>query len=210
MPSIHGKSFLAQWSVWRTTGLAVSAWHYERGSNVHAVCGGNGADEVSGSDGTSDGCFLLVGVFQALAAEEGSTALRQLEDDGRVDVARGLEAGVHDGGGGDVLDINGGSPLDKARDDLQWPVVVSRLLSSPSCSRGSTYRDGKLATSARASHQSGTVELTFSLRAYSKSLRTSSPVMTPACLVSKPTRMSLRCSPTMPGMADSERCSPAC
>lgn len=71
--------------------------------NLHAIVGGDGSDVVGGSGGTGDGGLLLVGVLQALAAEEGSTALRDLEDDGRVDVSRGLEAGVDDRRRGDVL-----------------------------------------------------------------------------------------------------------
>lgn len=64
---------------------------------------------MGSSDGTSDRSLLLFGrVLQALAAEKGGTTLRDLQDDGRVDVARSLETCVDDGGRGDVLIISYG------------------------------------------------------------------------------------------------------
>jgi hypothetical protein len=52
---------------------------------------------VSGSNGTSDGSLLLLGrVLQAFTTKEGGTTLRELEDDGGVDVSCGLKTGVDD------------------------------------------------------------------------------------------------------------------
>jgi hypothetical protein len=71
-------------------------------SNSHSVGGSDRADVVGGGDGTSDGT-LLVSVLESLSTEEGGSSLRNLEDNGRLDVAGSLE-GSNDGRGrGDVL-----------------------------------------------------------------------------------------------------------
>ena len=68
----------------------------------NAVGGGNGADVVSSGDGTSDGGGLAI-VADTLTGEESGTTLGDLEGNGGLLVASGLE-GSHDGGGrGDVL-----------------------------------------------------------------------------------------------------------
>ena len=54
---------------------------------AHAVLLCDGADVVGGGDGACDGSLLLV-VWKALACEEGSTTLGDLDDDGSLDVAR--------------------------------------------------------------------------------------------------------------------------
>lgn len=59
-----------------------------------AVEGSHGADEVGAGNGASNGRLLLLSrVGDALAGEEGSTALRGLDDDGRLGVAGSLERG---------------------------------------------------------------------------------------------------------------------
>lgn len=102
---------MAQWSEWMTTGLqgqekgrpsvklrvsrllpGVAINAHVGGRNSHAVGGGDGADVVRGGNGTGDRALLLV-VLEALATEEGGTSLRDLEDDGRLDVAGSLERG---------------------------------------------------------------------------------------------------------------------
>jgi hypothetical protein len=62
--------------------------------NGDVVGGGDGADEVSSRDRASNRASLVLAVGEALAAEEVGTTLRDLEDDGRVVVAGGLEGGV--------------------------------------------------------------------------------------------------------------------
>lgn len=57
-----------------------------------AIGGSDGTDVVGGGDGTGDGSLLLV-VGDTLAGEEGGTTLRDLDDDGRLGVASGLEGG---------------------------------------------------------------------------------------------------------------------
>ncbi len=52
----------------------------------HAVFLCYDADVVGGGDGTGDGGLLLV-IWEALACEEGSAALGDLDDDGGLDVA---------------------------------------------------------------------------------------------------------------------------
>lgn len=68
----------------------------------HAVGRGDRADVVGRGDGTGNG-RLLVGVVKALAAEEGGSTLRELEDDGGLVVAGTLEGGVDGGRRSDVL-----------------------------------------------------------------------------------------------------------
>lgn len=59
-----------------------------------AIEGSHGTDEVGGGDGAGHGSLLLLGrVGEALAGEEGGTALGSLEDDGRLGIAGGLEGG---------------------------------------------------------------------------------------------------------------------
>jgi hypothetical protein len=70
--------------------------------NSHAIDRSNASDKVSSSDGTSDRSLLLV-VGYTFTGKVGGTTLRELEDDRRVDVSCGLEAGVDDGRRGDVL-----------------------------------------------------------------------------------------------------------
>jgi hypothetical protein len=53
-------------------------------------------DEVGSSNGTTDG-GLLVLVGDTLAGKVGSPSLRALEDDGRLGVSGGLEAGAKEG-----------------------------------------------------------------------------------------------------------------
>lgn len=76
------------------------------------VSGGDGADEVSGGDGTGDRALLLGRVGEALATEEVGATLRDLEDDGRLVVAGGLENGVDNRRRGNVL----GALLEQVRD----------------------------------------------------------------------------------------------
>ena len=52
---------------------------------VHAVCLGDEADMVGGSDGAGDGGLLLV-VGEALACKVRTSALGHLEDDGGFDI----------------------------------------------------------------------------------------------------------------------------
>lgn len=75
--------------------------HSVRG-DLHAVGGGDGADVVSGSDGTSDGSLLLV-VGDTLSGEVGSSSLGDLKDDGSLVVTGGFKGGNNGRGGGDVL-----------------------------------------------------------------------------------------------------------
>ena len=71
--------------------------------NGNAVDGGNGADVVSGGNGTGDGSLALLSrVLDALAGEEGSTTLGSLEDDGSLLVASSLEGSDGSARGGDV------------------------------------------------------------------------------------------------------------
>lgn len=58
------------------------------------VEGSHGADEVGAGNGASNGRLLLLSrVGDALAGEEGGTALRGLDDDGRLGVTGSLERG---------------------------------------------------------------------------------------------------------------------
>jgi hypothetical protein len=66
-----------------------------------AICRGDGADVVSSRNSTSDGSLLVL-VVNALAAEVGSTTLRELEDDGSFGVLRSLKSSNYGGGRGDV------------------------------------------------------------------------------------------------------------
>jgi hypothetical protein len=66
------------------------------------VGGGDGADVVSGSDGTGDGSLLLV-VLDTLTGEEGGTTLGDLENDGGLRVAGTLKGGDDGRGRGNVL-----------------------------------------------------------------------------------------------------------
>lgn len=77
--------------------------------NGDVVGGGDGTDVVGGGNGTGDG-GLLVLVGHTLTGEVGSTAVGELEDDGRLGVTGGLErgddggrAGHVDGGDGELL-----------------------------------------------------------------------------------------------------------
>jgi hypothetical protein len=71
-----------------------------------AVGGGDGADEVGGSDGAGDRTGLVGTVGKTLTTEEVGTTLRDLEDDGRLEVAGGLEGGVDSRRRGDVLAVS--------------------------------------------------------------------------------------------------------
>lgn len=82
-----------------------------------AVEGSDGADEVGGRDGTADGGLLLV-VGDALSGKVSGTTLGDLEDDGRLGVAGGLEGGVGGGGGGDVESGDGKVVLTSVVEDL--------------------------------------------------------------------------------------------
>ena len=64
--------------------------------SLHSVCGGNAPDVVSSSGGTGDGSFL-VSILQSFSGEEGSTTLRDLQDDGGADIPSSLETGIDDG-----------------------------------------------------------------------------------------------------------------
>ena len=69
-----------------------------------SVSRGDGSDESGGGDGTGDRGLLLVGVvLDSLSGPEGGSSLRDLEDDGRVDISGGLQGGVGGRGRGDVL-----------------------------------------------------------------------------------------------------------
>jgi len=70
--------------------------------NSHAIGRCDSSDKVSGSDGTSDRSLLLV-VCDTFTGKVGGTTLRELEDDGRVDVSRSLKTGVDNGRRGNVL-----------------------------------------------------------------------------------------------------------
>lgn len=77
--------------------------------NGDTVGRGNSPNEVCGSNGTSDGSLLLLGaVLDTLAGPEGGTALRDLQDDGRVQVPSGFHGGV---GGGRRGDVEGGDGI---------------------------------------------------------------------------------------------------
>lgn len=68
-----------------------------------AVDGGNAADVVGSGDGAGNGGGLAV-VAHALTGVEGGTTLRDLQNDGALLVAGGLEGRDRGGGGGDVLE----------------------------------------------------------------------------------------------------------
>jgi hypothetical protein len=70
--------------------------------NGDAVGGSNGADVVSSGDGTGNGGGLAV-IADTLAGEVSSTTLGDLQADGGLSVASGLEGSDDGGGGGDVL-----------------------------------------------------------------------------------------------------------
>lgn len=57
-----------------------------RRKDLHAIDGSDASDKVSGSDGTGDRSLLLV-VGNTFTGKVCSTTLRDLEDDGRVDVS---------------------------------------------------------------------------------------------------------------------------
>lgn len=65
------------------------------------VCGSDGADVVGSGNGASDGSGL-VAVGDALAGKVGSTALRGLQNDGRLGVAGSLKRGDDSRAGGHV------------------------------------------------------------------------------------------------------------
>jgi hypothetical protein len=54
--------------------------------DLHAIDGSDASDKVSGSDGTGDRSLLLV-VGNTFTGKVCSTTLRDLEDDGRLDVS---------------------------------------------------------------------------------------------------------------------------
>lgn len=66
-----------------------------------AVDGGDGSDELGGSNGTLDG-GLLVLVVDTLAGKVGGTTLGHLDDDGGLVVSGSLEDGDNGGRGGHV------------------------------------------------------------------------------------------------------------
>lgn len=66
------------------------------------VDGGNAADVVGSGDGASNGGGLAV-VADSLTSEESGTTLGDLQDDGAILVAGGLQRGDRGGRGGDVL-----------------------------------------------------------------------------------------------------------
>ena len=66
-----------------------------------AVVFGHQSDVLCSRDGSKDG-GLLPGVLNALPGEEGCTTIRELNDDGRVDVPGSLQDGVDGGGRGAV------------------------------------------------------------------------------------------------------------
>lgn len=92
---------------------AVQPWEELLGAVVgveddgNAVRWSDGADVVSGGDGSSDGCLLVL-VLNTLAGEVGGTALAHLEDHWCLGIASGLE-GCNDGGGGG--DVDGGNGI---------------------------------------------------------------------------------------------------
>lgn len=70
--------------------------------NGNAVGRGNGADVVSSGDGTGNGGGLAV-IADTLTSEVGCTTLGDLQADGGLLVASGLEGSDDGGGGGDIL-----------------------------------------------------------------------------------------------------------
>lgn len=65
IPSSHGSSFFAQWSVCRTTGTYGEAKVSVLGAilvegSAYTVDGSDRADVVGGSDSSCDGCFLVL------------------------------------------------------------------------------------------------------------------------------------------------------
>jgi hypothetical protein len=66
-----------------------------------AICRSDRADVVSCGNSTGDGSLLVL-VVNTLAAEVGSTPLRELEDDGSFGVLRSLESSNCGRGRGDV------------------------------------------------------------------------------------------------------------
>ena len=69
---------------------------YKLKFHSHAVDRSNASDEVSSGNGTSDGSLLLV-VGNTFTGKVGGTTLRDLKDDGGVDIPSGLETGIDDG-----------------------------------------------------------------------------------------------------------------
>jgi hypothetical protein len=67
----------------------------------NAICWSDRADVVSRGNSASNGSLLVL-VFNTLAAEVGSTALRELEDDWSFGVLRSLKSSNYGGGRGDV------------------------------------------------------------------------------------------------------------
>lgn len=68
----------------------------------NAVGGSNGTDVVSSGDGTGNGGGLAL-IANTLTGEVSSTTLGDLQADGGLLVASGLEGSDDGGGGGDVL-----------------------------------------------------------------------------------------------------------
>ena len=95
MPSNHGRSLCAQWSLCRTTGLlskqicgiscrrvgVICEEHY-----LHAVGFCDRSDVVGSGDSPGDRGLLFV-VGEALTGKVGTASLRDLEDDRRLDVS---------------------------------------------------------------------------------------------------------------------------
>lgn len=68
-----------------------------------AVHGGNAADVVGSSNTTGNGRLLAI-IADTLSGEVGSTAVRQLQDDGAVLITSSLERGDNGGGRSHVLE----------------------------------------------------------------------------------------------------------
>lgn len=80
---------------------------------------------VGGGNGTGDGGFaLLSAVLDALASEVGGSALRSLDDDGRLRVPGGLEGGGGGGRGGHVDSRHGEAVGLGVGEQLQHIVTV--------------------------------------------------------------------------------------
>ena len=144
----------------------------------HSVQGCDGPDEMSSSRSSRDGC-LLVPVGQSLATEERGSTLGDLEDDGTVDVPCGLKTGIDDRRRRHVLgEVSSLQGPEKA--SLRWPIKSeSHGQWMTTLCHCRTYGDRKLIVVSTI-HVKASNELTLFSRAYSKSLRTLSPVMTPA------------------------------
>lgn len=120
---------------------------------------------MGGSDGTGNGGLLLLGaVLDALAGKVGGTTLacleanhqpsvnislrtkprtEDVEHDGGLGVASGLEGGDHGAAGGDVCGGDGKALLAGVGEELQNVLACPMSIPILRCRRGASYRRGR-------------------------------------------------------------------